>query len=97
MKKNKKSILDNEKFIKLLRFLGIIVSVIIIVFSFLQLFDVMEHGDYVFIPGLAVLMFIQALENWKKNRKQGMFSLGVGIFITAVFIFNVIMNIIRGI
>lgn len=99
MKKNKskKSLLDNASFIKFLRILGIFVSIIVIVFALLQLFNIFENGDYIFIPGLGILMIIQALENWNKNKDQARFSLGVGVFIFTVFILNTIIHLIRGI
>ena len=98
IKKNKNiEILNNNRFIKFLRILGIIISIIVILFAFLQLFNIFERGDYVFIPGLGILMIIQALENWNKNFEQDRFSLGVGTFIFVVFIFNTIVHLIRGV
>ena len=105
MKKNKNirkvkrkniNILDNDKVIMILRISGIIISILVIVFAFLQLFNVCERGDYIFIPGIGVLMIIQALENWNKNWEQAKYSLGIGVFIFVVFISNTIVHLIRG-
>ena len=73
---NKKSIFN-----KILFILGILVSIFILVFGLLHLMHAYKYADDMFMLGLMLLMFIQVLEYWKKNKKTAMFSLVVGIFI----------------
>lgn len=71
---------------KILTILGLIISVTIIVLSFIQIFNVWDKAINVFEPLLGVLMMIQAIENWKANKSKAYFSLFVAIFIFIVAI-----------
>ena len=71
---------------KILTIVGLIISVTIIVLSFIQIFNVWDKAINVFEPLLGVLMIIQAIENWKANKSIAYFSLFVAIFIFIVAI-----------
>ena len=71
---------------KILTIVGLIISVTIIVLSFIQIFNVWDNAINVFEPLLGVLMIIQAIENWKANKSIAYFSLFVAVFIFIVAI-----------
>lgn len=76
----------NEKTLsmKLLHIVGFIVAGAILILVALQLLGILENADNVYMPGLSVLMFIQAAENWKINKPIALMSLLSGLFILAV-------------
>lgn len=69
---------------KVLFIAGIMVAVVILIFSLLQFLGILENAGNIFIPGLSVLMFIQTAENWKDNRHTAIISLFAGVFIFAI-------------
>lgn len=71
---------------KILTIFGLIISVTIVVLSFIQIFNVWDNAINVFEPLLGVLMIIQAIENWKSNKTIAYFSLFVAVFIFIVAI-----------
>lgn len=73
-------------FMKILTIVGFIISIAIMILSFLQVFNVWDKAINIFEPLLGVLMLIQTVENWKKNRTTAYFSLFVAIFIFIVAI-----------
>ncbi|MCM1404664.1 MAG: hypothetical protein NC133_04180 [Prevotella sp.] len=66
---------------KILTVIGLIISVAIIILSFLQIFDIWDQAIKIFEPLLGVMMLIQTIENWQTNRKTAYFSLFTAIFI----------------
>lgn len=74
----------NEKIMFALRLLC---SISIIVLAVMQILDIWNKAIYIFEPLLGVLMLIQTIENWKKNRKVAIISLLAAIFIFLVTIF----------
>ncbi|MGN0517641.1 MAG: hypothetical protein ACI4II_02825 [Acutalibacteraceae bacterium] len=69
---------------KFLTVIGCIISVTIVILAFMQLFNVWDKAINVFEPLLGVLMIIQAIENWKTNRKTAYISLFAAFYIFAV-------------
>ncbi|MNP77879.1 hypothetical protein D3C76_1753930 [compost metagenome] len=53
----------------------------------MQILDIWENAINVFEPLLGVLMVIQTIQNWKKNKAVAIFSLCVAIFIFGISIF----------
>lgn len=72
--------------LKILTIIGVVISVTVIVLSFMQIFNVWDKAINIFEPLLGILMLIQAIENWKSNRSTAYFSLFVAIFIFIVAI-----------
>ena len=86
MKKNNLSNQWSEKtlLMKVLFVLRIMVAVSIIVLAILQLTEVMENADNIFMPLLAVLCMIQSIENWNIQKQLSIFSMLAAIFILLV-------------
>lgn len=74
---------------RILTVLRMIVSVLTIVFSLLRLLHVWENATFVAIPLLGVLMLIQGLQEWKRNRTSAILLLVVALFIFIVSIVNI--------
>ncbi len=72
---------------KILTIIGFIISIIVIILAILQIFNVWENSIYVFEPLTGVLMLIQAIEHWKKDKRTAYISLFASIFLIAVAIF----------
>lgn len=74
---------------KSLTVIGLIISASVLILAFLQIIGIWENAICVFEPLLGVLMLIQTIENWKKNKSVAYLSLftAVFIFIVALFIF----------
>lgn len=78
---------EKSLFMKILTVIGFIMSISIIVLTFLQIFNIWDKAINIFEPLLGFLMLIQAIENWKSNKKTAYYSLFVAIFIFIVAIF----------
>lgn len=74
---------------KILSLFVSICSIIIIVLAFMQILGIWENSINVFEPLLGVVILIQAIQNWKKNKIVAIFSLcaSIFIFLVAIFIF----------
>lgn len=74
---------------KILSLFVSISSIIIIVLAFMQILGIWENTINVFEPLLGVVILIQAIQNWKKNKIVAIFSLcaSIFIFLVAIFIF----------
>ena len=74
---------------KILSLFVSICSIIIIVLAFIQILGIWENSINVFEPLLGVVILIQAIQNWKKNKIVAIFSLcaSIFIFLVAIFIF----------
>ena len=72
---------------KVLSVIATICSVIIIVLACIQILGIWENAINVFEPLLGVVILIQAIQNWKKNKIVAIFSLCASIFIFLVSIF----------
>lgn len=72
---------------KALHITVIICSISIIILACMQIFDIWENAIYVFEPLVGILMLIQAIQNWKKNKVVSLVALGAAIFIFLVAIF----------
>lgn len=73
-------------FMKFITIVGFIISIAIMILSFLQIFDIWDKAINIFEPLLGVLMLIQTIENWESNKRTAYFSLFVAIFIFLVAI-----------
>lgn len=76
----------NEKkpYEKVVSVLGIICSISVIVLAAMQLAGVWEKAINVYEPLIGVLMLIQTIQFWNKDKKIALFSLCVAIFIFIV-------------
>ena len=72
---------------KVLSVIATICSVIIIVLACIQILGIWENAINVFEPLLGVVILVQAIQNWKKNKIVAIFSLCASIFIFLVSIF----------
>ena len=73
---------------KVLSIISVICSIIIIVLAGMQILGVWENAVNVFEPLLGVVLLIQAIQNWKKNKVVATVNLCASIFIFLVSIFN---------
>ena len=64
--------MKQKRFLKILR---TVLSVLIAVFAFLQLIGVWRNAVFVFEPMLGVVLLLQAVQEWKRNRSLGIVSL----------------------
>lgn len=73
----------------LLNIMSNICSISIIILVFIQILGIWKNTIYVFEPLLGVLMLIQAIQNWKKNKLVTILSLCAAllIFLVTIFIF----------
>ena len=78
---------QKQTYEKVLSVMGIICSIIIIILACMQILGIWKTAINVFEPLLGMLMLIQAIQNWKKNKVVAIFSLCVAIFIFLVTIF----------
>lgn len=72
---------------KVLSVVGSICSISIIILACIQIFGIWENAIDVLEPFLGLLMLIQAIRNWKKNKVVAIVSLCAAIFILGVSIF----------
>ena len=74
---------------KVLSMISVICSIIIIVLAGMQILGVWENAVNVFEPLLGVVLLIQAIQNWKKNKAVAIVNLcaSIFIFLVAIFIF----------
>lgn len=72
--------------LKIMTVISFIISITVIILSFMQIFDIWDKAINIFEPLLGALMLIQTIENWKTNRLTAYFSLFVAIFIFIVAI-----------
>ena len=78
----------NTPFMKVISIIEILISITIIVLTVLQLTDVIQNADNIFIPLLSILIIILAIQNWKKNKTGS-------ILLLIIFIFTVIISILK--
>jgi len=74
---------------KVLSVISMICSISIIILACMQILGIWRTAINVFEPLLGVLMLIQAIQNWKKNKDVAKVSLFAAILILgyAIFIF----------
>ena len=77
---------QKQTYEKVLSVIGIICSLSIIILGGMQILGIWKTAINVFEPLLGVLMLIQAIQYWKKNKVVAIFSLCVAIFIFLVAI-----------
>lgn len=72
---------------KVLTVISSICSISIIILACMQILGTWKNAIDVFEPLLGVVILIQAIQNWRKNKKVAIFSLCAAIFIFLVSIF----------
>ncbi len=77
---------------KVLSIIGIICSMSILILACMQILGIWKNTLNVFEPLLGVLMLIQAIQNWKKNKVVAIFSLCASILI---LLFSILIFVIR--
>jgi len=59
-------------------------SLIVIVLAMTQVLGLWNDATYVYVPLMGVVMVLQAIQNWKRNRVVSIFSLVAALFVFAV-------------
>lgn len=77
---------------KVLSVISSICSISIIILACIQILGVWKTAVNVFEPLLGVLMLIQAIQNWKKNKAVAIVSLCAAILI---LVFSILIFVIR--
>ncbi|MDU5105738.1 hypothetical protein [Clostridium sp.] len=77
---------------KVLSIIGIICSMSILILGGMQILGIWKNAINVFEPLLGVLMLIQAIQNWKKNKVATIFSLCASMLI---LLFSILIFVIR--
>ena len=77
---------------KVLSIIGIICSMSILILACMQILGIWKNAINVFEPLLGVLMLIQAIQNWKKNKVVAIFSLCASILI---LLFSILIFVIK--
>ncbi len=78
---------EKNLFYKILLILGFIISITVIVLSFLAILGIYNKGFNLAVFLSGTLMLIQAIENYKINKKLAYYSLIVSVFIFLIFLF----------
>ena len=78
---------EKNLFYKILLILGFIISITVIVLSFLAILGIYNKGFNLAVFLSGTLMLIQAIENYKINKKLTYYSLIVSVFIFLIFLF----------
>lgn len=66
---------------KTLSIARIVISVSVIVFSLLQLFDVWDKANNVTVPLMGLILLLSSIQDWKKSRSTAILTLCAAIFI----------------
>lgn len=69
---------------KILTIFGLIIAVSVVILAILQISGIWKNSIYVFLPLAGMLMLIQTIENWKKNKGVACFSLFTALFLFIV-------------
>ena len=82
---------QNQTDKRILNTISSICSISIIILVFMQILGVWKTAINAFEPLLGVIMLIQAIQNWKKNRVVAIISLCAAIltFLVAIIIFAI--------
>lgn len=82
---------QNQTDEKVLNIISSICSISIIILVFMQILGIWKTAINAFEPLLGVLMLIQAIQNWKKNRVVAIISLCAAIltFLVGIIIFAI--------
>lgn len=87
MEKIRQTWSEKQAYEKTLSGVGIICAVSVIILAFMQILSIWENAINVFEPLLGVIMLIQTILNWKKNKALAILSLCVAVFIFGIAIF----------
>lgn len=77
---------------KLLFVISAICSITIIILVCMQILSIWEEAINIVEPLLGIVILIQSIQNWKKNKVVAVFNLCVSIFIFLVCIFIFIIR-----
>jgi len=80
---------------KIINALIIVLSVAVIALAALQLFGVWEDSINVYEPLIGVVLLLQAIYHWKKNRSVAIISLCAAGFILACAIVILILPLLQ--
>lgn len=79
MKRKWKEMLTADKFMLIVR---IVASIFVVVFASLQLFGVWDKAINLAAPLMGVVLLIQSVQDWKKQRGVAIFGLCAALFIS---------------
>lgn len=77
---------------KVLSVISDICSIVIIVLACMYIFGIWKNAINVLEPILCILILIQAIQKWRKNKVVAILNLCVSIFIFLVCIFRFIIR-----
>ena len=69
---------------RILNLARIVTSLLVVVFSLLQLFAVWDRGMHVAVPLMGVNELLSSIQEWNKNRGLAIFGLCCGIFLLGI-------------
>ena len=72
--------------------LQIITALCVIVFSALKIFNVWENADYVYMPLMCIMLFLQALNLRTHNRGVAVFLICAAVFILLTFVVMILVE-----
>lgn len=78
MKRKWRELAQADKFMLIVR---VVVSVLVVVFAALQLFGVWDKAINLAAPLMGVVLLIQSVQEWKKQRGVAIFGLCAALFI----------------
>ncbi len=80
---------------RIINALIIVLSVVVIVLAALQLLDIWEDSINVYEPLIGVVLLLQAILFWNKNRKIAIFQLSAAVFIFACAIVILVLPLFQ--
>lgn len=63
--------------------IGFIIAILIIVLAIIDIFNIIENDVYMLLLG--ILMIIQTINTWRKDKATSYFSLFVGLYILLIY------------
>lgn len=87
MSKFVEKFMEKNKFERATFIVGIVSSLIVIIFAVLQIFSIWNYAVIVCEIFMGISMIAQAILQWKTNKRIAIFSLCVAAFIFIVAIF----------
>lgn len=81
-----------EKHQNVLRMAGIICSAIVVILAAAQLMGIWQGAGIVYVPLMGVVMVLQALMNWNRNRVVAGLSMVAGVVILGISLYVVVAS-----
>ena len=78
MKRKWRELPQTDKFMIIVR---VVISILVVVFAVLQLFGVWDKAINLAAPLMGIVLLIQSVQEWKKQRGVAIFGLCAALFI----------------